>query len=876
MAKLGINTGSNADDGTGDSLRVGAGKINSNFNEVYSLLTGAGNNGTTLLSGIVTSITAGSNITLSGGPTGAIQITAAALTGTGFFTNNSTGIHTLGSVGIGTTTAENNGLSVLGNVKVGKGVTTLNLNVSGVTTFSGGDINIKGDGTVDTTGVFWDASVATLEFDDLARISFGEGSDLTLYHDENNSWIKDQATGNLLIDSNGAAVKITKAGAAETMAEFNTDGPVKLFHNNVRVLETVSTGATVVGDLYVSGIVTATAFSGPLGTGTTISLGSDQVALTLDGSESYRFTAGSLNFKTGTPIRMTGIAGGTTSGLHLDGVGGNGRIAVFGNSGTLSILDSTGSGDTNMGVFNKNGSVDLYFDGTKVFETASSGINIVGTTTTGQLNVTGIATFAGIATATTLFSKGLSVAGVATATGLVLPGDNQSIFVGTGNGSGTGDIQIYHTSSGGDSIIKNTTTGKLSIQNTVNGEDLELLSNGDLRLASTAGDNHVYCTEDGSVILYFDGANKVTTTNTGAVVTGICTATTFSGSGASLTNLPAGQLTGTVPTARLGSGTANNSVFLRGDNTWASVPASGIGNVVEDTTPQLGGNLDLNSKNITGTGNIAITGNINCTGTLTYEDVTSVDALGIVTARNGIKVLAGGANIVGVATATSFDGELAYHTAWTLGASGSSHYTFTGNGLTGAENDPTIYLVRGQKYAFKNRSGGHPFRIQHDFQATSSTAYDDGITNNSAGNGTDLIWNVQFDAPDVLYYQCTAHSGMSGKIIILGKRVTEGSWTASAGTASTIDTIAGISSNKFKTAEYTVHIEHATGMQSQKVLAMNNGTTAYSQEFAIMHDSGLLVSVGTTITGGGFALQATPETGVTGITTYRVTRETMT
>ena len=117
---------------------------------------------------------------------------------------------------------------------------------------------------------------------------------------------------------------------------------------------------------------------------------------------------------------------------------------------------------------------------------------------------------------------------------------------------------------------------------------------------------------------------------------------------------------------------------------------------------------------------------------------------------------------------------------------------------------------------------------------------------------------------------------MSGKIIILGKRVTQGSWTASAGSANTIDTIAGISSNKFKTAEYTVHIEHATGMQSQKVLAMNNGTTAYSQEFAIMHDGGLLVSVGTTITGGGFALQATPETGVTGITTYRVTRETMT
>ena len=292
------------------------------------------------------------------------------------------------------------------------------------------------------------------------------------------------------------------------------------------------------------------------------------------------------------------------------------------------------------------------------------------------------------------------------------------------------------------------------------------------------------------------------------------------------------------------------------------------------------GQLDATSANFTG--------NVSIAGTLTYEDVKNVDSIGIVTARTGLVSpyadiddwVDVGSNIqlgnAGVATATSFDGELAYHTAWTLGASGSSHYTFTGNGLTGAENDPTIYLVRGQKYAFKNRSGGHPFRIQHDFQATSSTAYNDGITNNSAGNGTDLIWNVQFDAPDVLYYQCTAHTNMSGKIIILGKRVTQGSWTASAGSANTIDTIAGISSNKFKTAEYTVHIEHATGMQSQKVLAMNNGTTAYSQEFAIMHDGGLLVSVGTTITGGGFALQATPETGVTGITTYRVTRETMT
>lgn len=42
-------------------------------------------------------------------------------------------------------------------------------------------------------------------------------------------------------------------------------------------------------------------------------------------------------------------------------------------------------------------------------------------------------------------------------------------------------------------------------------------------------------------------------------------------------------------------------------------PDGGIESVIEDTTPQLGGNLDLNSNNITGTGNIDITGDITAT-----------------------------------------------------------------------------------------------------------------------------------------------------------------------------------------------------------------------------------------------------------------------
>ena len=76
---------------------------------------------------------------------------------------------------------------------------------------------------------------------------------------------------------------------------------------------------------------------------------------------------------------------------------------------------------------------------------------------------------------------------------------------------------------------------------------------------------------------------------------GVCTATTFSGSGASLTNLNGSNIaSGTVPTARLGSGTASSSTFLRGDSTFQTI----VTDLVNDSSPQLGGNLDVNSKNI--------------------------------------------------------------------------------------------------------------------------------------------------------------------------------------------------------------------------------------------------------------------------------------
>ena len=162
-----------------------------------------------------------------------------------------------------------------------------------------------------------------------------------------------------------------------------------------------------------------------------------------------------------------------------------------------------------------------------------------------------------------------------------------------------------------------------------------------------------------------------------------------------------------------------------------------------------------------------------------------------------------------------------------MGANGSSDYTFTGPGLTGAENDPSIYLVRGQKYNFKNSSGGHPFRIQSTPNGSTGTQYNDGITNNDAGDGVTLNWNVQFDAPDVLYYQCTSHAAMGGKIyignsgesIVVGAAVTINSSGINATGVVTATSFAGDGSSLTNIVSPSSNGEFYTGITSSRQIA---------------------------------------------------------
>ena len=109
---------------------------------------------------------------------------------------------------------------------------------------------------------------------------------------------------------------------------------------------------------------------------------------------------------------------------------------------------------------------------------------------------------------------------------------------------------------------------------------------------------------------------------------------------------------------------------------------------------------------------------------------------------------------------------LALDHVFTIGASGTDHYTFQGEGLNGTVNDPTLYLTRGKTYRFENGTGAHAIRIQSADNGTSGTLYNTGVTNNNT-TGT-VIVEVQHDAPAVLYYQCASHANMKGTIYVTG------------------------------------------------------------------------------------------------------------
>tara|TARA_R100000805_G_C3599759_1_gene100532 strand:- start:469 stop:1104 length:636 start_codon:yes stop_codon:yes gene_type:complete len=167
-------------------------------------------------------------------------------------------------------------------------------------------------------------------------------------------------------------------------------------------------------------------------------------------------------------------------------------------------------------------------------------------------------------------------------------------------------------------------------------------------------------------------------------VVGVVSATSFFGDGTGLTGVASTDniITGTAATfnsvVKVGTGitldATSGIVTATGVNVTGVVTATTfLGNVTGNATG-LSGTPDITVRNVTG---VAAT----FTGVLTYEDVTNVDSVGVVTARGGFEIGASGvggtitaignAEIAGIMTATEFHGSGANLT--NLPASGDSN-----------------------------------------------------------------------------------------------------------------------------------------------------------------------------------------------------------
>jgi hypothetical protein len=448
------------------------------------------------------------------------------------------------------------------------------------------------------------------------RIKLGAGSDLQIFHTGSVSKIADSGVGSLVLQTNGAKIQLASLGGIENMGVFNQNGSVDLYYDNVKKFETTNNGIAVTGDIFIGdddrikigdGADLQIFHNVSNGNSTIAESGSGNLNISADNLVIYNSAA--------TETKAKFVSDGAVALYYdnvkkfettTDGISVTGNVTSSGlNLGDASIYEASGTGDLTFladslilsnaadtqvkASFPAAGSVELYYDNSKKFETTDDGVFVSGDIVVGDDNTiklgaqddleifhnssnnnsvikengSGSLVLAGdnvvikntngtenkaqfnTDAAVKLYhnnvekfettSTGISVAGN------IAISDDDRINIGTGN-----DLAIYHSSSNNNSVIQETGSG-----------DLNILAN-DLNIRNQIGNEAIAkFRQNSSVDLNYNGVKKFETTSTGATITGTCVATEFSGSGASLTGVVKTDATGIS-----GASTVSNIVTI--------------------------------------------------------------------------------------------------------------------------------------------------------------------------------------------------------------------------------------------------------------------------------------------------------------------------
>ena len=397
-------------------------------------------------------------------------------------------------------------------------------------------------------------------------------------------WIDTQFGDSYIIkvykgDPNSGGTLLSAAGSGSNDTWFfDYASGVLNFNGTVVPSGVTDTNIYIVGYRYIGAKGTAT--SGISTTGTSIFEN-----ITVDGNAGI----GSLN--------VTGVT--TLAGNIFLGNSGSDQINV--NGGFISGLVPLGTDQYDLGTSGKHWK-DLFLTGNAgIGSLTVSGIStlngdlfVEATTDTNQLNVTGVSTFSSTVTMSNTLDFG---------TNKLIKGESDGLKIET---FGTQDLVINSNHGGGtdgDIILKTGSTEVLK----VNGSGDIIVGSG----ISVVGVSTFVGAIDANGNLDVDGYTELDQVNVSA-------ASTFGG----LVDIDAGAQANTLKVEDL---TDNRLVI------------AGTGGELEDTTK-----LTFDGSTFAVVGDATFSGNVTIGGTLTKEDVTNIDSVGLITAQSGVRVTAGG------------------------------------------------------------------------------------------------------------------------------------------------------------------------------------------------------------------------------------------
>ena len=168
-----------------------------------------------------------------------------------------------------------------------------------------------------------------------------------------------------------------------------------------------------------------------------------------------------------------------------------------------------------------------------------------------------------------------------------------------------------------------------------------------------------------------------------------------------------------------------------------------IGNIVEDTTPQLGGDLDGQGKDLENIGISSADSHVGIYGSSSSPVVFTV-------------------TVASKTSAHPYNGDGSGNAYLINGVQAPA---LTLHGVDNVTSDSGYYYKFDQS---DSSNSGHPLRFYLD--ADKTTAYTTGVTTNgtpgSSGAYTQI--DVDEDTPSILYYQCSSHAYMGNYAVVLG------------------------------------------------------------------------------------------------------------